>query len=84
MQMPVYDVVWSWEGQFIRRAMISAEITKEFQAEYESLLKEFDHHGPSYAHRLAFNQLMDERWEDLKREALFTYEGPGFDDRKWR
>ena len=68
--MKVEEVLWDADGEAVRNAMGEAELNREFQDEYELLLDEFDHHQSSFAHRLAFNQLMDDRWEQLKEEAL--------------
>lgn len=80
-ELSVYDVIWSFEGQFVRGAMIRAEVTSEFQAQYELLLQEYDHQSPPFAHRLAFNQLMDQRWDELKLEAQQRFHEPVFGHR---
>lgn len=57
-------------GRSIYNAMLYAEIEDEFQEEYLEQLAELDHLDPESAGRLAFNLVMDSRWEQIEKAAL--------------
>jgi len=75
MDSVVYDVVWSWEGQAVRWAMIGIEVKTDFLSQFEDLLVELDHLTRTHAQRVAFNHLIDARWDEIKREALGWFQG---------
>jgi len=57
-------------GRAIYDAMLKLSLEDDFQDEYLDQLRDLDHLDSDHAGRLAFNLVMDERWDRIEQSAL--------------